>query len=442
MTVKSSLLLACRILFPKAERSAARQSLSGSLLCIGISLVPLIVVLAVSNGMIQGMTERIIGLSSSHIEASVEPSSPFVSDAASFERFASRIKTIEGVTNAYPEIDVSALAAGASYRCGVQVRAVLPEIFTENKSFAALFRVTDGDIGDFKSGTKAAVVGEETAKRLGIRSGDRFRLITAQANADGTVLPKAALLSVAAVVSSGYQELDAAWLFVPLDTGFDIIRAGTGAYSVLVETENAFSPELVRMQNSMRDAFPFDADFNRWDELNRDKYENFASTKVMLVFIMLLIVLVASINISSSLVMLVAEKRREIAVVKSLGGTRHGIALAFLTAGTAAGFGGVLIGLPIGLACAVNVNRIIGFFEKSVNAAAKFLYIIRGYDIHSFAHIDLMDPAYYLSEIPVVIPFRDTAVIVTATVLLALAVSVIPAYKAGNEKPLETLRKV
>jgi len=442
MTIKSSLLLAYRILFPKGESSAARQSLSASLLCIGISLVPLIVVLAVSNGMIQGMTERIIGLSSSHIEAAVESSSPFVSDAASFARFASRLKTVEGVTNAYPEIDVSALASGASYRCGVQVRAVLPEIFTENRSFASLFRVTDGDIGDFKSGAKAAVVGEETAKRLGIRSGDKFRLITAQANADGTVLPKAALLSVAAVVSSGYQELDAAWLFVPLDTGFDIIRAGAGTYSVLIETENAFSPELVRVQNSMRDAFSLDADFYRWDELNQDKYENFASTKIMLVFIMLLIVLVASINISSSLVMLVAEKRREIAVIKSLGGTRHGIALAFLAAGTAAGFGGVLIGLPIGLACAVNVKSIIVFFEKSVNAAAKFLYIIRGYDINSLAHIDLMDPAYYLSEISVVIPFRDTAVIVVSTVLLALAASVIPAYRAGNEKPLETLRKV
>lgn len=442
MTIKSSLLLAYRILFPKGESSAARQSLSASLLCIGISLVPLIVVLAVSNGMIQGMTERIIGLSSSHIEAAVESSSPFVSDAASFARFASRLKTVEGVTNAYPEIDASALASGASYRCGVQVRAVPPEVFSENKSFASLFRVTDGDIGDFKSGAKAAVVGEETAKRLGIRSGDKFRLITAQANADGTVLPKAALLSVAAVVSSGYQELDAAWLFVPLDTGFDIIRAGTGAYSVLVETENAFSPELVRVQSSLRDAFPFDADFYRWDELNLDKYENFASTKIMLVFIMLLIVLVASINISSSLVMLVAEKRREIAVIKSLGGTRHGIAFAFLAAGTAAGFGGVLIGLPIGLACAVNVKSIIVFFEKSVNAAAKFLYIIRGYDINSLAHIDLMDPAYYLSEISVVIPFRDTAVIVVSTVLLALAASVIPAYRAGNEKPLETLRKV
>ena len=111
------------------------------------------------------------------------------------------------------------------------------------------------------------------------------------------MLPKAALLSVAAVVSSGYQELDAAWLFVPLDTGFDIIRAGAGTYSVLIETENAFSPELVRVQNSMRDAFSLDADFYRWDELNLDKYENFASTKIMLVFIMLLIVLVATINI-------------------------------------------------------------------------------------------------------------------------------------------------
>ena len=196
MTVKSSLLLACRILFPKSsKRSAARQSLSGSLLCIGISLVPLIVVLAVSNGMIQGMTERIIGLSSSHIEAVLEKAIPAGSDAASLEDFASRLKTVKGVTNAYPEAGAAALAASSSFRIGVQVRAVLPEIFTENKSFASFFRVTDGDIGNFKRGTKAAVIGEETARRLGLRSGDTFRLISASVNERGTVLPKAVLLS-------------------------------------------------------------------------------------------------------------------------------------------------------------------------------------------------------------------------------------------------------
>jgi lipoprotein-releasing system permease protein len=443
MTVKASLLFAFRLIFPKTgKNSTARKSLSGALICIGISLVPLIVVLTVSNGMIQGMTERIIGLSSSHLEAFIMKDSETASSAESMQEFADYMAGTEGVTAAYPEVDAAALAAGSNYRTGVQVRAVQPDIFMRNNSFRTLFKVTDGQYDDFKAGTKTAVVGQKTAELLKLKKGSSFRLITAAVGNNGSVLPKTAVFKVAAVVSSGYQELDSMWVFIPLDVSYAVIKPGAGQYCILMDTADAFSPDLVRIQKICENAAGRIANVYRWDELNQSEYENFSSTKVMLIFIMLLIVLVASVNISSSLVMLVMERRREIAIMKSLGASPHGIMLSFLLTGMAAGCGGVFIGLPLGLLCAVNVNKLVHFLEKMVNTAAEFVYLLSGHNVMEFSHINLMDPAYYLTEIPVTIPFTDIAVIVVSTILLSLAVSVIPAYKAGREKPLETLRKV
>jgi len=365
MTVKSSLLFAARLIFPRTDKkSSARRSLSGALLCIGISLVPLIVVLTVSNGMIQGMTVRIIGLSSSHMEAFVMKKADEASSPEKLAAFASYLAETDGVTAAYPEVDAAALAAGTAYRTGVQVRGVQPGIFSDNASFRSLFKVTDGGFGGFLPGSRTAVVGQKTAELLGLKNGSTFRIITAAAGEDGTVVPRTALFTVAAIVSSGYQELDAMWVFIPLDTAYAVIKPGTGQYSVLLETADAFSPDIVRIQRACENAAGGIANIYRWDELNQSEYENFSSTKVMLVFIMLLIVLVASINISSALVMLVMERRREIAIMKSLGGTSRGITLSFLITGMAAGCGGVLAGLPVGLVCAVNVNKIVRFFEK------------------------------------------------------------------------------
>ena len=442
MTITSSLLFARRLILPRTGRSSpARKSLSGAMLCIGISLVPLIAVVSVSNGMIQGMTQRIIGLSTSHLEAFLPRMSDEASSPENLRKCAEKLAETEGITAAYPEVNASALAAGKSYRTGVQIRAVDPSIFSENASFRTLLAVTDGSVSAFRSGTKTAVIGQKTAELLGIKAGDMFRIITA-AGTDGAVIPRTAVFRAAAVVSSGYQELDAMWVFIPLDTAYTLLKQGTAQYTVLLETKDAFSPDLVKIQRNCGENSPAFVNIYRWDELNQSEYENFSSTKVMLVFIMLLIVLTASVNISSALVMLVMERRREIAILKSFGGSSGGIALSFLVAGTAAGFGGVLMGVPLGLLCAVNINSIVRFAENCVNRASEFAYIIAGHDPSDFTHITLLDPAYYLTEIPVSVPFGDIAVIAGATILLSLAVSVIPAYRAGKERPLETLRKV
>lgn len=446
MTIKASLKFARSLIFPKTEKkSSARRSLFGALLCIGLSIVPLIVVLSITNGMISGMTERIIGLSSSHIQAYVATNINEVSSAENFRAYAEELKKVDGVLNTYPEVSVTALAAGKSMRTGIQIRAMDKSIFTQNESFTKLFTVLEGSVEDYENApddkaAKPAVVGQKMAETLNLHSGDTFRIITTK-TANGKVSPKLTSFKVCAIVTSGYQELDALWVFIPIEYAYSYLSLDTANYTVMIETPDAFATELVRIQRFMQKQFGKYANFYRWDQVHSAEFENFSSTKVMLVFVMMLIVLVASINVSSAIVMLVMERRKEIAILKSLGASPSGITLSFLITGMACGSGGVLLGLPVGLLASVNANQIVQFVEKIVNMFAKAGYLLKGLPASEITAIKLMDPAYYLQEIPVDLPFGQILLIAAATILLSLIVSVIPAVKAGKEKPLDILRK-
>lgn len=442
MTLKSSALFAFRLIFPRtAQKSSARRSVLGAIVCIGISLVPLIVVLSVSEGMIGGMTQRIIGLSSSDLECFIPRKSAFAESPEKITGFSNLFRNVSGVEGVFPQIETDGLAAGKSYRTGARIRAVDPEIFLENKDFASLFEVFDGDINSFVSDEKSAVIGTKMAELLNLQAGSVFRLITTDVKENGAVSPKVSSFKVAAIVSSGYQEMDALWIFIPLKTGFSVIPQQAANYSVMIKTSETFSKKLAQIQADCETACGGTGIFYSWKELNSSQFENFSSTKVLLIFIMFLIVLVAAVNISSAIVMLVMERRREIAILKSIGGTERGITVSFLLAGLACGFCGILTGLPLGLLLAVNANELVYFMEKVVNFFSRMIFIFSGGNADSFSKIHLLDPAYYLTVIPVSIPFAEIFAVCVSVLILSLVVSVLPAVKAGKEKPLDIFRK-
>ena len=445
MTFKSSLMFAKSLIFPKAEKkSSARRSLWGALLCIGLSIVPLVVVLSITNGMIQGMTDRIIGLSSNNIQAYVSPKLKDTQQAQAYRDYAEQFKTVDGVLGVYPEISVTALAAGKKMRTGIQIRALNKEIFSQNKAFSELFSIIEGDIQSFQNQNEEtetwAIVGQKMAEMLELHEGDTFRVITIKTT-DGKQSPKLTSFKVSAIVSSGYQELDALWVFIPLESAYKFISLANASYTVMIETPDSYSPDLVRIQKELKAGYGKYINFYRWDQVHAAEFENFSSTKVMLVFIMILIVLVASINISSAIIMLVMERKKEIAILKSIGATPSGITFSFIITGMTCGLGGLILGLPFGLLAAVNANQIVQFIEKAVNAIARAGYVLKGVPADEINAIRLMDPAYYLQTIPVDLPFAQIILISLSTVLLALLVSVIPSVKAGKEKPLDILRK-
>ena len=435
MSLSYSFKFAGSLIFPKSERkSIARKSLFGAVLCIGLSIVPLVVVTSVTNGMIDGMTERIIGLSSCHIKAYVAPEISRVKTADAFLKYAEDAAECRGVIAAYPEVEISALAAGKNGRCGIELRAVKPDIFVRNKSFAKLFEVCEGELSEFvseKTSRPLAIIGQKLSSDMNLHAGDTFRVITTR-SAGERIVPKLTSFSIAAVVSSGYQELDQFWVFIPIDTAYSSLSMESAGYNVMIETADAFSPELVAIQKGLGRFFGRYANVYRWDQIHTAVFENFSSTKVMLVFVMMLIVLVATVNISSAIVMLVMERQKEIAILKSIGAKPRAITFAFLLAALACGAGGLLLGLPVGIVLTVFSNQLVQGLELLVNW---FSALGGGGEIH------LMDPAYYLSEIPVEIPVNQVILIAVAVLLLSVLVSYLPSRKAGREKPLDILRK-
>ncbi len=442
MSVRASLKFAKSLIFPKTEkRSSARRSFFGALICIALSIIPLIVVISISTGMIDGMTERIIGLSSNHLGAYISTSYEKVHSSKDFIQLADEVKNLEGILDAYPEIQSSSLALNKNIRTGIEIRAVKNDIFTKNSAFRELFEVVDGSFSDFeKIGGKNAIIGKRIAEILDIKVGESFRIITTK-NVGGRVVPKLTTFNVSAIVSSGYQELDQFWVFIPLETAYSFLSLSNSSFIISCETEDAFSPSLVRIQNNLRSFFGRYANIYRWDQIHSAEFENFSSTKVMLVFVMMLIVLVASINIASAIVMLVMERKKEIAILKSIGASPKGITLSFLITGMTCGFGGVLIGLPIGIILTVFSNQILSGLEHFMNFFVKIFYFFKGMPISEENFVKLLNPAYYLQSIPITIPFSQILWICFFTIILSLIVSIIPSVKAGKEKPLEILRK-
>lgn len=434
MTIKSSLMFAKSLIFPKTEKkSSARRSLFGAIICIGLSIIPLIVVISITDGMIDGMTERIIGLSSNNIQVYVSPNINEVKTLNSFIDYGDSISIVKGVEKVYPEINIAALAVGKKIRSGIEIRGISSNMFETNNSFKKLFSVIEGDLNDFSNSNelKQAVIGKKLAEELKLKVGDSFRIITTKSIA-GKITPKLSTFTVSAVVSSGYQELDQFWVFVPLESCYKNLSLESATFNYMIQTSDSFSPDLVRIQRDIRKYVGRYANVYRWDEIHSSEFENFSSTKVMLVFVMILIVLVASVNISSAIIMLVMERQKEIAILKSLGATPNGITFSFLIAALSCAIGGLLLGIPLGIVISLFSNQILTGLELIINF---FTVLLNG------SSIKLMDPAFYLEEIPIEIFPRKIVLIAIAVLLLSMIVSFLPAKKAGKEKPLEILRK-
>lgn len=450
MNFKSSFLFSKRILFSKSSgMSVAKKSLAGAVLCIGISLVPLVTIITISNGMMNGITERLVSLSSSHLEAVC-----YSKNAQVLEDAALAAKSVPGISAAYPMVFCPAMAMSGKNRCGVTLRAIPKNVFEEDASYKKLFFTEDGSIADFVAGEKGALIGKGISERLGVKAGDTIRVVNIISNsgkegdADDadfsrdsiSIRPSISSYKIRAVISCGYQELDSLWLFIDFEDGKKIMGAAQTMNAVMIETADAFSAELPSLQKKVQGVLGGAFRVYRWDQLNRAQYENFSSTKTLLVFIQLLIVLVACVNISSALIMLVLERRREIAILKSLGASDGGISASFLLVGISCGIAGLLFGIPLGLFLSVNINGLFHFSEKAINFLAQGLYFLAKGDIMNFREIHLLDEAYYLKEIPVEIPFGELFFIGFLTLGLSLLASLLPARKAGKQRPLEILR--
>ncbi len=278
------------------------------------------------------------------------------------------------------------------------------------------------------------------AETLDLHVGDTLRLMTTQTSPNGRVLPKMHSATISGIVSSGYEEIDALWVFLPLESGFSYLSTASSQVKIGIEVDDPFSTDFTKVSLETMQSLPAGFFLYKWSDLNSSQYENYASTRMLLLLIMFLILLIASVNISAAIIMIALERQKEIAILKSVGATPSGITVSFLITGIACAIGGLVLGLPLGLLFGLNFNEILLFFENLFNEIIKvWYYISSGFE---YIPISFLNPAYYLETIPVNVPTVELLYISIGTIALAVVVSILPAIRAGKESPLDILRKV
>ena len=426
----------------KKAQSNARKSLYGALLGIALSLVPLIVIIVVADGMISGISARMIELSRSHISAVPDPRTEYT--AGEYLDLANELASLSEIAAAWPERQGIGIAVGPNGRAGGQIRAVTADFFRAAGE-TGLLRFSSGssgaEEGDFSG--NSAFMGEKLASDLGLKPGDVFRLLTIRTLSSGRTVPRFTAFTLKDTVSSGYQEMDALWIFIPFESGFDMLDRTGGSTFISIRTHDPFSG-LEENLDVVSRALPSGFFLYTWQSLNRSQFHSFNTARTLLLFVAFMILLVAVVNISSAMVMLVLERRREIAVLKSAGASPACISFSFLIAGFLTGLGGLLIGLPAGILFSLYINRLFRFIERCINMGLAFFRAFENPEAAALfpQEIHLLDPALYLETIPVELDFAALFFVAAGTLVLSVLFSLLPAWRSVQEKPVEILRKV
>jgi lipoprotein-releasing system permease protein len=433
MSVRLAVFLSSRML---RGRDGTARYLRGSVLGIALSLVPLIVVMEVSTGMIEGITARLLEVGTYHLQASLPSTTPL----ADMEERAARIAAVPGVVAAIPERQGTALLVTPTGAAGVTLRCVPPDIFAADPGFRSHVSVKAGTADLSGSGT--LLVSSALASSLGIRAGGRVSLVTTF----GENLSGAARLTplvVSGIYETGYQELDKTLVYGSLQLASKALSPRGSRALIGVKVKDPFA-DLTAVTQAVSEAAG-DARVASWREIEYPRMASFAFTKAILILIMALIVVVAAVNVSSSVIMIVFERRNEIAILKSVGVGERPLSLSFLLTGFATGAMGTAAGIAAGLLVSVNINEVIAGLEWLVNqvlAAISFLRTALVPSAHPIGTFTVFNSAYYLKSIPIRIDAPEVVAAGAATLLLCALASWLPAHRASRTRPLSILRKV
>ncbi|MBU0928404.1 MAG: FtsX-like permease family protein [Spirochaetes bacterium] len=409
-------------------RDQARKALAGAVLSVALSLVPLITVMQVADGMIQGISARYVELGTYHAQAF-----PFASQDLDGAREAAAASP--GVTGAWLETQSVGVVFANGRREGAAVRGV-EDSFISDGSTAAYLRVEAGEARLERP--YDALVGSAMAAKLGIAPGDVISLISLRKGQDGGMLPRVTMLTVRGLVSAGYRDLDAQWLFMRQDTAFRVLPKENARSFIGIKAGDPFSDPYAA-RDAVEGRLPAGFSVYSWRDVERNLFESLASTRTMLLLIMAVTVAVAAINVSSALTTLVLERGQEIAVMKSLGAGPADLARIFSLGGAAIGGLGAVLGSIGGLLVSLRINDILAFLESLANRWRAVAAAVSGGAAPEVFKV--LDPAYYLETIPVNVPFGEIAVVVSATVGLSFLAALGPARRAAALSPLDGFRR-
>jgi len=404
-------MVAFRYLRPRRQEGFVSVIAIFSLLGIALGVATLIVVMAVMNGFRSDLINRILGVNG-HLWVYGE-----TSRLADFDAVAAKVRAVPGVTEVTPLVDGQAMATSPAGAAGAQVRGIRPDDLRERKLVAE--HIKAGSLAEF--GDDGVVVGVRLADRLGLTAGDKITLIAPEGTdtAFGTV-PRVKTYRIAAVFDIGYYEYDNSFVFVPLKAAQVFFRLPDAVTNL--EVFVADPEQSTYVKDLISAALAGHVRIRDWQRLSSGIVAVVTIERNVMFLILALMVLVAAFNIISSMIMMVKDKGRDIAILRTMGASRGMVLRIFMLSGATIGVVGTIVGFVLGILVARYLEQIRVFLENILKVK--------------------LFPAefYFFTRIPARIETGEVASIVLLALALSFLATLYPSWRAARLDPVEGLR--
>ncbi|HUG03893.1 MAG TPA: lipoprotein-releasing ABC transporter permease subunit [Steroidobacteraceae bacterium] len=380
---------------------------------IALGVLTLIAVLSVMNGFERDLQQRILDVVS---HATLEGEAGRLDDWQAIRRLTERRM---GVVAVAPFIEGRGMLVAGERSAAVELRAILPD---DERAVSAMHRHVSGqDFGELVPGAWRVLLGSGLAQKLGVTPGDVVQVVIAQGNVTPAgVAPRMRRFTVAGLIEVGMYEFDQGLALLHLDDARRLYRMGesvTGLRYAFADADSA-GASIREIAESLGGSYLI----SDWSRRHGNFFRSIQVTKSIMFFVLLLVVAVAAFNIISTLVMVVKEKRADIAILRTLGGSPRDMLTIFIVQGTVIGLAGTAAGVALGLLVSANITTIVHGIEQVMGIA-------------------FVDPrVYFISDLPAEIRMADVLLIGGTALVLCVAATIYPAWRAAATLPAEALR--
>ncbi len=414
MFSKLEFLIAFRYLKSKRKEGFISITAIFSFVGIMIGVATLIVVMSVMNGFRYELVNRILGVNS-HLTIYSK-----AGQMHDYQAVVDEVKKISGVKYANPIIESQAMMSSRSRNLGGLIKSVKVEDLQNKKLISQ--NITAGTIESITD-PNSVLMGAAMAQNLGLKIGDPVKIISAE-TAETLVgaIPRIKTYKLGGVFESGLYEYDSTTVFLNYEMAQIHFRFADAASGVEVFVEDPTKLDEIKWSIYKILANSSDLYAVDWQQSNAGFIDALKVESTVMFLILTLIILVAAFNIISSMIMLVNDKNKNIALLRTLGMTKGSVMRIFLICGSSIGVVGTFLGFIIGVLFSMNINNIKLWLESVTDAT-------------------LFNPAiYFLSTLPSKVFVSDVVLIVGMALVISFLATLYPAYKASKANPAEILR--
>jgi lipoprotein-releasing system permease protein len=384
-----------------------------SMLGIALGVTALITVLSVMNGFEKELRDRILGMAS---HATV---TTYTGKLPDWQGMQQALADNERILAMAPYVRGESMLSLGKQVSGALLRGVLPSM--EGDVSDVVSHINGGDLALLEEGKYSIILGSELAIALGAGIGDSITVVAPQVTIGPTgIMPRLRRFTVAGIFEVGMYEYDRGVALVHIKDAARLFRLDDNVTGLRLRLDDIFAaPQIARALSA---ELPLDYRVEDWTRQHANFFRAVKTEKRVMFIILTLIVAVAAFNIVSTLVMVVTDKRADIAILRTLGSSPGSIMMIFIIQGIVIGAMGTALGVAGGVGLALNVETIVPAIESLFNV--------------EFLAADV----YYISDVPSELHWNDVWVMASVSLGLSLLATLYPAWRAARTQPAEALR--